>query len=336
MSASFRVDFAGPLISVQDRGRSGFLRFGVTESGPMDRVAFEILSQALGASPGFRAIEVSVGGVSLTCLSGAVTCGVVGGEFDIRIDGKVQPAWSIFSLTEGQVLTVRPGLSGSWCYLGFCGSLDSPDWLGSHAAHLASGLCGRAVQSEDQITISNAELRRELHAALPIPDFSRADRYVRIVPGPQDHLFAQETMELLIQERFSVTQDYDRMGFRLSGPNLTPQNALSIPSEALIRGSVQVPGHGDPLILMADHQTTGGYPKMATVISADIDRLAQVRSGDNIRFKFVSVTQAIAATRKSRARRDAYIETLADYRGSLSDRLMRMNLISGAVADTPE
>lgn len=336
MTAVFNVTAAGPFISVQDRGRPGYLRFGVTESGPMDRVSFDILRQALGGADDFRAIEVSMGGLSLTCRSGAVTLGVVGGEFDIRLDGTPQSPWSVFSISEGQSLTIRSGPSGSWCYLGFSGQIDSPNWLGSHAAHLPSGLCGRALQAGEPLSILNAELRGNLHGAFPVPAFARFDGRTRVVVGPQEGHFTPEALAALSAEMYQITQEYDRMGMRLSGPKLPPQDALSIPSEALVRGSVQVPGHGDPLILMADHQTTGGYPKIATVISADIDRVAQARPGDRIRFKPITVAEAVAEARRLHAGLTTYLERLPDYRGSPLDRLYRMNLISGVVAQTPD
>ncbi len=339
MNAAFRVDFAGPFVSVQDRGRPGFLRFGVTESGPMDRVAFGILRHALGGARDFRALEVSVGGLVLTCMSGSVTAGVIGGEFDIRIDGVRQSAWSVFSLNEGQTLTIRPGPAGSWCYLGFTGGIVSPRWLGSHAMHLTSGLCGRALESGDVLEIANAETRRDLHAAFPVPGFAGFAGFggrVRIVTGPQDHHFSAETLVALTEGSFRLTQEYDRMGMRLKGPPLVPQNALSIPSEALVRGSVQVPGNGDPLILMADHQTVGGYPKIATVISADVDRVAQARPGDRIGFAAIPVAEAVAAARKAHAALCACIDDQPNWRGSPGDRLYRVNLISGVVSQTPD
>jgi len=336
MNAVFRVDFAGPSISIQDRGRSGFLRFGVTESGPMDRVAFTILRHALEESESFRALEVSAGGLVLTCVSGNVTAGIVGGDFDIRIEGEARPGWAVFPLRKGQRLAIRPGPSGSWCYLGFAGEVVGPDWLGSRAAHLASGLCGQALRAGEALTVAETRLRPDLHATFPAPRFACFDGQVRVVIGPQEHCFTSKALEAFTTQSFRLTQDYDRMGMRLRGPDLTPKDALSIPSEALSRGSIQVPGHGDPLILMADHQTTGGYPKIATVVSADQDRIAQARPGDRFRFEPVSVERAISIARKAQRGISTYIEGLPDWRGSPDDRLHRVNLIDGVVAAVPD
>ncbi|HID48737.1 MAG TPA: biotin-dependent carboxyltransferase family protein [Chromatiales bacterium] len=336
MTAVFQVGFAGPFVSVQDAGRPGYMRYGVPASGPMDRAAFQVLRHALDQDEGFTALEVSVGGLALTCSEGSVTAGVVGGEFTVLRDGTPQPAWSVFTLEAGQSLTIRSGPSGSWCYLGFAGQIESQSWLGSQAMHLTSGLCGRPLTAGDMLRVTDPRVRRDLHAALPTPEFFRFSGRVRAVSGPQNHLFPSDVLAAFSREPFGITQDYDRMGMRLTGPKLHPRDALSIPSEALVRGSVQVPGHGDPLVLLADHQTTGGYAKIATVITADQDRLAQARSGDQVRFDPVSVDEAIVATRKERDRLDAYIAAIPDWRGSVGDRLLRVNLISGVIAESPD
>jgi len=336
MSAIFRADFTGPSISIQDLGRPGYMRFGVTESGPMDRVAFAVLRHALDGPEDFCALEVSAGGLVLTCVSGRVTAGITGGDFDIRVDGEVQPAWSVFPLVEGQRLAIRPGQSGSWCYLGFAGEIVGQDWLGSRAAHLASGLCGRALSAGNNLTVAKARLRPDLHAAFPAPRFAGFDGRIRVVIGPQENCFAPETLEAFATRSFRLMPDYDRMGMRLRGPSLAPGDALSIPSEALVRGSIQVPGHGDPLILMADHQTTGGYPKIATVVSADQDRIAQARPGDRFAFRPISVEEAITTARSARRAMDTYIGRLPDWRGKPNDRLRRGIPISGVAATVPD
>ena len=329
-----KINQSGPFVSVQDSGRAGLMRFGVTRSGPIDRTAYQILQAALEGGENFSAIEVSLGGLTLTA-TGPLTLGFVGGDFSVSLDRVPLPAWSVFTMETGQTLTIRSGPSGSWGYLGVCGQIDSPEWLGSRATHLTTGLCGRVIKSGDVITIHNATARRDLHAALPIPDFAGFDGKIRVVLGPQDQHFSQAVIDALTSE-FTITPDYDRMGMRLSGPSLHPEQALSIPSEALVRGSVQVPGHGDPIILLAEHQTTGGYPKIATVITADQDRLTQARSGMKLRLEIVDVNTAIKATRTHADQVDAYIQTLSDWRGSLEDRLNRLNLISGVITDSPD
>lgn len=325
------VQFAGPFVSVQDQGRPGFMRFGVPRSGPMDRVAFRILQAALDTDSGASVIEVSIGGLTLKTSGAPVTAGFVGGDFLLDLGGEKLAPWSVFTLPPDTTLTIRPGASGSWGYLGFCGKIDSAEWLGSHAMHLTSGLCGRPLQAGDTLELRNAKNRPELIAALPQPDFAAFEGRARVVVGPQERFFDEKALSVLKSHPFTITQDYDRMGMRLSGASLAPKAELSMPSEALLRGSVQVPGHGDPIILLADHQTTGGYPKIATVVSADQDRITQARARDQITFETVTAEQATAAARDREARVRDYIEAIPDHRGTLSERLNRMNLISGVV-----
>lgn len=328
---ALNIGFAGPFVSVQDAGRPGFMRFGVPQSGPMDRAAFSILQAALDTDTDFSAIEVSVGGLTLKTTGAPVTAGFVGGDFLLDLGGEKLAPWSIFTLPPETTLTIRPGASGSWGYLGFCGKIDSAEWLGSHAMHLTSGLCGRSLRAGDQLQINNAQNRADLAAALPQPKFADFDGRARVVIGPQERFFDAAALSALSTDSFTITQDYDRMGMRLSGASLAPKAELTMPSEALLRGSVQVPGHGDPIILLADHQTTGGYPKIATVITADQDRITQARARDAIRFEPVTAEQATAATRYQNTCIRAYIDAIPGHRGTLSERLNRMNLISGVV-----
>jgi len=324
------VKFAGPLCSLQDSGRMGFLRYGVTESGPMDRQAFAILAAMLDTQEGFNAIEVSLGGLVLTSKQ-RLTLGFCGGEFALSIDGEALPSWGVFTLPAGKTLTIRAGSSGSWGYLSCVGGFAAQTWLGSASSHLPSGLCGGYLQTGDALDVQASDPRDDLVCALPIPSFSRFDEEVRIVPGPQENLFSDSVNQSLFHGKFTVTREFDRMGMRLSGANLAPEDALSIPSEAIIRGSLQVPGHGDPIVLLADHQTTGGYPKIATVITCDQDTLAQARAGDAVRFKEVSVEEAGKATRDRAAQLEHWIAEIPSHRGSLAEKLNRVNLISGVV-----
>ena len=329
--SGFEVLQSGPFVSVQDCGRPGMMRFGVTASGPMDRTAFHILRAALGGDATFSAIEVSLGGLTVRA-TGNMTVGFAGGEFSLSLNQTPLSPWSVFSMQSGDVLSIRAGTQGSWGYLGVCGQIVSPAWLGSTAAHLTTGLGGQAVRPGDGIEIQSPTQRTDLHASLPIAEFSVFDSTVRAIPGPQDQHFSRQSLDDLATKAFVISKDYDRMGMRLSGPSLRPEAALSIPSEALVRGSVQVPGHGDPIILLAEHQTTGGYPKIATIISADQDRLTQARSGQSLRFELVDTLTAVNAARLHQARVSAYIDSLPQWRGTLADRLGRLNLISGVTS----
>lgn len=295
--AVFLVEHAGPLTTVQDRGRFGYLRYGVTEAGPMDRQAFAIAQGALGNPAQAAAIETTIGGVALRCIEGEVTVASVGGGFHCFVDGRPVGAWGVFGIREGSLLTVRPGYWGSWTYLAFAGAIVAPAWLGSCATNVLSDFGGLRLQAGQHLEIRDAERRPGRERDLPLPVTSRPRPEVRLVLGPQDRFFAPETIRRLLSEPFTLSNEYDRMGVRLLGPKLPIVGALDMPSEALPRGSMQVPGHGDPIILMADHQTTGGYPKIAVLASADQDGFAQLRSRDSVAFRAVTADQAVSAAR---------------------------------------
>jgi len=309
--ACFRAIFAGPQVSVQDGGRRGMMRFGVPASGAMDRKALAIANVALGNPATAACIEVSRGGLMLDCLSGRVTVAVAGGGFILDIGGTRGGSWAVFTMAKGQQLTIRPGPWGSWTYLAFAGQSDAPAWLGSQSTHAQSGLGGGRIVTGQDIRIGNAATRDDRAGIIPCPVWARPGHLLRAVPGPQDRFFAPQTMQVLATSVYHLTDACDRMGVRLKGPDLTPLAALGIPSQAIVRGSVQVAGDGVPTVLMSDHQTTGGYPKIATVLADDIDRFAQLRPHDAIRFRMVTADDAVRIARQRRLAFGRYLETLA-------------------------
>jgi allophanate hydrolase len=330
-----KIDHAGPLVTIQDQGRPNYMRYGVTPGGPMDRVAFALGHYALSQEPR-ASIEISMGGLNLTCVTGAVTACVTGGGFTVILDGKTLPSWSAFELTEGAKLQIRAGEWGSWCYLSFAGNIDAPIWLNSASTHLASDQCGVPLLLGDQISINdtrtNAVNSGELLDAGPL----KPAKQIRVIMGPQDRYFSTETQTAFLSNDFTLTPEYNRQGVRLSGPTLNINQPLDMPSEPIARGSLQVPGHGDPIALMADHQTTGGYPKIATIISADQDQVAQMRSGDTLRFTSVEVETATTAARDANAKIATLRQQIDDQRMSLEQKLWNNNLVSGAIDTTSQ
>lgn len=325
------VSFAGPHVSVQDAGRRGFMRYGVPASGPMDRIAFAAANVALGNPAGQPSIEISMGGLSIDCLAGAVTFAVAGGGFIVEHGEHKSGSWNIATLHAGERLVIRPGHWGSWAYLAFAGKIDRPAWLGSVATHGPSGLGGGMLLSGQQLTILDAELREEREGAIPCPVSARPRPELHVVPGPQDRFFARETLAAFLAEPFQLTGAYDRMGVRLQGPDLAPKAPLDMPSEPILRGSVQVAGDGAATILLADHQTTGGYPKIATVIDSDLDSFVQSRPKDMVMFHAVTAEYAVEQARRRAASAQRYLAAIATPRGSLAQRLMGENLIGGVL-----
>ncbi len=301
-----RVVFAGPHVTLQDAGRTGMMRYGVPASGPMDRNAFAIAHAALGNAPDAVAVEVSSGGLTLDCVDGAVTFAVVGGGFIVQKAAVRAGSWQVQTLRAGERLVIRPGPWGSWTYLAFAGKLVAPLWLGSAATHGPSGLGGGRLVTGQDLQVDQAQVLPTREGPLPCPIWARPRPVLHAVLGPQDRFFSAESRGDLGSLPFQLTKDYDRMGVRLRGPLLMPQGALSIPSEPILRGSVQVAGDGVATVMLADHGTTGGYPKIATVIADDLDGFVQLRPNDAVRFRLISAADAVA-----RARRGA--KTLQDY-----------------------
>ena len=308
--AVFSVIHAGPHVTVQDGGRPGLMRYGVPASGPMDRMSLAIANTALGNPPGQAGIEVSLGGLALDCRSGAVTLAVAGGGFILGAGERRLGSWTVLTVRAGERLTIRPGPWGNWTCLAFAGQVQAPLWLGSRATHSASGLGGGRLAAGQELVITGTELHQAREGAIPCPVWARPRAAVRAVLGPQDRFFAPETVELLTSRPFQLTDSYDRMGVRLRGPRFDMASALSIPSEPILRGSVQVSGDGAATVLLADHQTTGGYPKIATLIGDDIDGFAQLRPHDFARFRLVPPEEAVAIARHRARQKAAYLAAL--------------------------
>ncbi|MAM62890.1 biotin-dependent carboxyltransferase family protein [Maritimibacter sp. UBA3975] len=327
--ARLRVEAAGPHVSLQDAGRFGWMRYGVPASGPMDRFAHAAANLALGQPSGATAIEVSMGGLSLSCREGAVSIAVCGGGFTLDHDGTRRDGWAVLRLEPGQTLAIRAGTWGSWCYVAVAGDLVCERWLGRAATHAVSGFGGGRLVAGQDVIVRDAWVTQDREGAIPAPGPPTAPLRLSAVAGPQEALFAPGALDRLTGETFRVTSAFDRMGVRLDGPELPLRDALSIPSEPLLRGAVQVAGDGVASVLLADHQTTGGYPKIATLLSTETDRLAQARPGDTLRIALVDPEKAVALARVALAERRRSLDEIGKPRGSLAQRLVETNLISG-------
>jgi biotin-dependent carboxylase-like uncharacterized protein len=327
--ARLTVRSCGPLVSYQDRGRFGMMRFGVPASGPMDRLAHAAALIALSRPEGSTAIEISMGGLELICETGEVTCCVAGGQFQVTHGGSVTASWCVQTIRAGEALSVRPGPWGSWAYLAFSGELICNHWAGSSSTHASSGLGGGNLTSGAAIVVRNPEVFEEREGELVVSTLARPRGVARVVLGPQTEQFEPNSLAVLVRDDFAVTSAYDRMGMRLAGPKLALRDGLSIPSEPIVRGSIQVSGDGVASILLADHQTTGGYPKVATILSSDTDAVSQLRPRDRLSFQAVGADEAIQLVRSHALAVQQFFKEVAAPRSTLTDRLMRENLISG-------
>lgn len=302
-----RVRTAGPHVSVQDAGRKGLMRFGVPASGPMDSKGLALANAALGNPVGHAGIEVSLGGLTLDCEQGALTVAVAGGGFVLQTGAEKLGSWQVLTLRAGQSLTLRRGPWGSWTYLAFAGDLSAESWLGSHATHAASGLGGGRIATGQSLRVQNARVLPAREGPIPCPVWARPRHLLRCVLGPQDRFFDAETLAHFNGAGFQTTDAFDRMGMRLRGLALIPSGALSIPSEPILRGAVQVSGDGVATVLLADHQTTGGYPKIATVLADDLDGFVQCRPREDIVFQVVTPDEAVQIARAAALRFARYL-----------------------------
>ncbi|WP_237154169.1 5-oxoprolinase subunit C family protein [Oryzibacter oryziterrae] len=274
---------AGPMLTVQDLGRPGFLASGVSAAGPMDPPSLRIANALVGNEAGAAALEFAhVGGRFQ--FGDKCRIAVTGGDVDIRRDGVRLYPWESHEILPGQMLVVGGLRSAVWGYLAISGGIDVPPVLGSRSTHLRTGLGGhegRRLQAGDRLPLGQATDAPLLCPSLPWLPISGP---VRVVAGPQADYFADEVLQLFTRSRFTVSSQRDRMAQVLEGPALSAQRGHDIVSDGTCMGSIQVPASGRPIVLMAERQTTGGYPKIATVISADVPRLAQMPSGQRLRF----------------------------------------------------
>ena len=337
--AILRVLSAGPGVTLQDAGRHGYLRYGVTAAGPMDSLAYGAANLAVGNPAGATALEVSVGGIDVTAESGSFSVAVAGGEFEVSLDGRPLPPAAVLNLDEGAVLKIRAGRSGSWCYLSVAGRFVLPKVLGSHATHTRTGFGGvegRAIIAGDRLGIERSRSAERSMGAIVAPWLDRPLNTIRVILGPQHDYFADDQIAAFLAGPWSVSARGDRMAYFLEGPRLRHARGYNIVSDGIAMGAIQVPGDGCPIVLMADRQSTGGYPKIATIIGPDLGRLAQARPGTRFRFEAVSIAQAVAARREEAAllARGIVVEPLVRAHFT-SEFLLGLNLIDGVVASTP-
>jgi biotin-dependent carboxylase-like uncharacterized protein len=333
--AIVRVLSAGPGTTLQDAGRHGYLRYGVTAAGPMDPLAHATANLAVGNQLDSTAIEISVGGIEVTAESGPLSVAVAGGEFALSLEGRPLPPAVVLHLDEGAMLKIRAGRSGSWCYLAVAGRFVVPKVLGSHATHTRTGfggVNGRAIVTGDCLRIERSGSSKPSQSTIVAPWLDRPLNTVRVVLGPQHDYFADDQIAAFLAGPWSVSAKGDRMACFLEGPRLTHARGYNIVSDGISMGAIQVPGDGRPIVLMADRQSTGGYPKIATIIGPDLGRLAQARSGTAFRFEAVSIAQAVTARREEAAllARGIVVEPLVRTHLS-SEFLLGLNLIDGVV-----
>ena len=292
----------GMLTTVQDLGRWGHQSVGVPVAGPMDWYSHRLANLRAGNPPTAAALEITLIGPEFIA-DGALTCAVAGADFDIRVNGRAVDAARPFDLAAGDRVRFGERRGGARATLAVRNGLDLPAVLGSRATSLISRMGpfgGRAVKAGDRVPVAEGSPKQAVSMGLPLEFLSGGAR-LRVIFGPHDDRFTDRARRAFTRDRYVVTPDSNRMGYRLSGPSLERQDASELLSDATPIGSLQVPPSGLPILLMADRQTTGGYPKIATVITADLPLAGQLAPGDWVEFVACSPAEALAALREREA-----------------------------------
>ena len=299
--AQVHVVKPGMLTTIQDRGRWGFQDVGVSVAGPMDLYSFRAANAAAGNPQDAAALEITIVGPELEFEDERLVA-ITGAEFELTLDGRTVDGLKPFAVFPGARLRFGQRRAGARAYLAVAGGFDVPATLGSRSTHLLTamgGFNGRVLRAGDRLPLGLAGLSgppRGGHYRRPGDEIRQGEPAIlRILPGPQEDRFVNGSLQTLQSAPYEVGADSDRMGFRLKGPSLIHSRGADIISDATPLGAVQVPASGDPILLMADRQTAGGYPKIATVISADIGVAGQLGPGDRLAFVVCSPAEAMCA-----------------------------------------
>lgn len=298
--ADLLIQSAGPCSTVQDDGRVGWQALGVPEGGVLDREALQIGNALLGNPPGQPAIEICQGGF-MAELAGSDIKLCLGGSSEAVLeilskkgDARRIPPYTACEIRAGEQLKIRPFKDSLSVLLCLAAELDLPSLygsLGTTANAGIGGLDGRLLAAGDRLGLRALTTAQAGFLAEPPP--LEAPGQLHIIFGPQDDWFTEEARARLIDTSWQVTPQLSRMGMRLAGPKLDHKGPADIISDGIVRGHIQVPAEGQPIILMADHGTTGGYAKIATVISADLSGLGRLRPGGALTFEAVTLEEAI-------------------------------------------
>ncbi|MEL7544250.1 MAG: biotin-dependent carboxyltransferase family protein [Pseudomonadota bacterium] len=341
-TTTLRVETTVPYSSIQDLGRPGHLSQGITAGGVTDRTAYDEGRALLdGTTTHTHAcMEIYGMGGRYTVEGGPVRACLTGAAIPATRDGTPLPNRTTFTLRPGETLDLGVIRDGNIAYLSVGGGFDVPQVFSARATHLRAGIGGhhgRTLEAGDILPIG-PDSGDTIGLTLPEnPESSnRYDTPIRILPSTHTHLFSDETLARFLATPFAVTHEMDRMGARLAfeGDPLEVADKTPIISESIVLGDIQIIGTGQPTVLLADRQPTGGYPRIACIISADIDRFAQLPPGTELRFELVSHAESVAAL----AAQQAWIASLPARRTrqvrdiTSLDNLLDTNLVSGAIA----
>lgn len=305
---SIEIVQPGFFATIQDLGRFGSQKYGVIVGGAMDSLSLRIANVLVGNEEGEAALEVTMFGTELKFDKDCLIA-ITGGNMDPVIDGEKAPMWQPVFIQKGQVLKLKSLVSGYRAYIAFAGGIKVPEVMGSKSTYIRAkigGYEGRELQRGDifacgDLTSSNRMIVEQAKAMNTPFSWSvhyasfytfKRSQTIRILTGSEFDRFDSKSQKTLVSEPYKLSVNVDRMGYQLEGETLSLSEKFELLSEGVTYGTIQVPSNGQPIILMADRQTTGGYPKIGQVISADLPRLAQLQPGNKIQFEIVSIDKA--------------------------------------------
>lgn len=296
--SSVKIKMAGPLTTIQDKGRIEYQQSGMSVSGVMDDYSFRAANLLVGNQETEAVLECTLLGPTMEFTGDAVFA-VTGATAQVKVNGQPSFIWRAIRVKAGDTVSFSMTTSGTRLYIAFAGGIDVPEVMGSKSTYMKAkvgGFEGRNLKVGDELQLSASEealSKIVLKEASPrmIPSYY-SEVTLRAVLGPQDDCFTKAGINTFFGTPYQVTSDSDRMGYRLEGAVIEHKKGGDIISDGIVIGAVQVPGNGKPIILMADRQTTGGYTKIATVITADLPLVGQMRPGSFIRFQKVTVEEA--------------------------------------------
>lgn len=326
---TFKVVNPGMFSTIQDAGRFSYQTFGFSPSGVLDYRAHKLANRLLGNEDDAAVLEMTLLGVELQAQKDIVIS-TSGAEASVTIDGNRYNHGTAIKLMKGETLKVGKCENGSRTYLAALGGFDVPEILGSRSTHTRSGIGGfegRTLKSGDVLKAAGGDFSDGLKQ---IRTFE-SDNIIRIIPGQQYDRFEEDVQRKLFSSEYTITKDSDRMGVRLDGPGLQTDEGHDVLSEPTQLGSIQVPKNGQPIILLNDRQTAGGYARIATVALADIPKLVQKSPGEKLTFKEIDVDEATKLYKEELAKIDSgeYFEDINDFTSIRRQASLKISKLMG-------
>ena len=290
---AIEISEAGFLSLLQDRGRFGHHRIGLTTGGPMDLNAYRICNKLLGNPEDAAVVEVTLGGLVVAATADHLIC-VTGAPVELKINDEILPLWSCHQLKSGDTLSLKASDLGLRSYLGVANGFDIEskfDSVSTVVREKVGGLNGEKLAAGDILNCGDTESTLKMKLLSEQHPIYNSHASLRVIPGYQYDYFSRIDVKRFFSNRYKVSDRSDRMGYRLLGPSIHSKNKQLL-SEGISLGAIQIPADGQPIVLLNDRQTIGGYPKLGSVLSLDVSLLAQLRPGNTVEFKPISIETA--------------------------------------------